>query len=545
MAKLNLSRRNFVGLAAAVGAAASVSTVPVTALAEVADSGKSPTTEVKVVRSCCRACGKNECGVLITVENGRAVKVEGDADTAFHSMGNCCAKSQASMQAAYHPDRIYHPMKRTNPKGSVDPGWQRITWEEAYTTIAEKFQELKDKYGGESLFFMGGTSRIWTQHAYAAWLQLVGSPNAVTAWEICKGPRHFATQLQSEFAYSWMATTDRPRVFVQWGTATEISNYDEACRTTVDLANTADEYISVDPRCTGLNHEADTWAHLKPGTDGALALSWANVIIKKKLYKDLFVKRWTDAPFLVVDGMESSGGELQNGIAWEPLKPMRTTLLKECDLKEGGSPYRYMVWDELAGSDDGHPLHGNDPTGHLTYFDAETGLWEGEPDEVWDQFYENPQPNLVDGVVPGRIAKESPFNPEIDPALYGEFEVVLKDGKTYKMRPAWDKWVEYLEGFTPEKAAEITGISADEIERMPLHGPLPSTLQRVMATEAFSTVLLPSMLATPSKTIAYSIFLSALRAIGTLLRVIVAPHAVFSRVPKMLSLLLCPAIIPA
>ncbi len=58
MAKLNLSRRNFVGLAAAVGAAASVSTVPVTALAEVADSGKSPTTEVKVVRSCCRACGK-------------------------------------------------------------------------------------------------------------------------------------------------------------------------------------------------------------------------------------------------------------------------------------------------------------------------------------------------------------------------------------------------------------------------------------------------------------------------------------------------------
>ena len=326
MAKLNLSRRSFVGLAAAVGAAASVTTMPMTALADADDSKKDSSAEVKVVRSCCRACGKNECGVLITVENGRAVKVEGDAETGFNSMGNCCTKSQSSMQAAYHPDRLYHPMKRTNPKGSSDPGWQRITWDEAYKTIADKFWELKNKYGGESMFFMGGTSRIWTQHAYAAWLQLVGSPNAVTAWQICKGPRHFATQLQSEFAYSWMATSDRPRVFVQWGTATEISNYDESCRSTVDIANKADHYISVDPRRSGLNHEADTWAHLRPGTDGALALSWANVIVNKKLYKDLFVKRWTDAPFLVVEGMEPSGGQLQNTIAWRELKPMRTTL---------------------------------------------------------------------------------------------------------------------------------------------------------------------------------------------------------------------------
>ena len=466
MAKLNLSRRSFVGLAAAAGAAASVAAMPMTALADADDSAKDPTAEVKVVRSCCRACGKNECGVLITVENGRAVKVEGDAETGFNSMGNCCTKSQSSMQAAYHPDRLYHPMKRTNPKGSSDPGWQRITWDEAYKTIADKFWELKNKYGGESMFFMGGTSRIWTQHAYAGWLQLVGSPNAVTAWQICKGPRHFATQLQSEFAYSWMATSDRPRVFVQWGTATEISNYDESCRSTVDIANKADHYISVDPRRTGLNHEADTWAHLRPGTDGALALSWANVIVNKKLYKDLFVKRWTDAPFLVVEGMEPSGGALQNTIAWRELKPMRTTLLKECDLKEGGSPYRYMVWDELAGTDEAHPLHKNDASGHLTYFDAETGLWENEPDEVWDQFYESPQPNILEGLVQGRIAKESPFNPEIDPALYGEYDVVLADGKSYKMRPVWDKWTEYLENFTPEKAAEITGVAAEDIDAM-------------------------------------------------------------------------------
>ena len=235
MAKTLLTRRSFTKLAAVVGAAAGFSAAPRQALAETSQPA-SATPEVKVVRSCCRACGKNECGVYVTVENGRAVKVEGDADTAFHSMGNCCSKSQSSIQAAYHPDRLYHPMKRTNPKGEADPGWVRITWDEAYATIAEKFAELEERYGGECMFFMGGTSRIWTQHAYAAWGQLVNSPNALTAWQICKGPRHMATEMQSEFAYSWMATTDRPRVFVQWGTATEISNYDESCRTTVDIA---------------------------------------------------------------------------------------------------------------------------------------------------------------------------------------------------------------------------------------------------------------------------------------------------------------------
>ena len=462
-----ITRRSFVQLAAATGAALGLAgAASGTALAQSDGAAAAGAAEVKRVRSCCRACGKNECGVYVYVQNGRAVKVEGDADTAFHSMGNSCSKSQASMQAAYHPDRNYYPMKRTNPKGDADPGWTRITWDEAYNTIAAKFQELKDQYGGECMFFMGGTSRIWTQHAYAAWLQLVGSPNAVTAWQICKGPRHYATQLQSEFAYSWMATTDRPRVFVQWGTATEISNYDESCRATVDIATTADTYISIDPRRTNLNHEADVWAHLTPGTDGALGLAWAQVIIENNLYKDLFVKRWTTAPFLIAPDMEPSGADLENAIAWEPQLPMRTRIVKECDLVEGGNPMRYMVWDELAGTDEAHPLHSNDATGHLTYFDASTGLWEGEPDEVWDQFYENPQPNLPELTVPGRIAEDSPFNPEIDPALYGQFETVLADGKTYTMRPAWDIWVEYLQDFTPEKVADICGLPADFIRDM-------------------------------------------------------------------------------
>ena len=170
MALASITRRSFTKMAAVAAAACGLSATPTKALAETDKDAASKAGEVTKVRSCCRACGKNECGVYVVVQDGRAIRVEGDADTAFHSMGNSCAKSQASMQAAYHPDRNYYPMKRTNPKGSSDPGWQRITWDEAYKTIAKKFKELQKKYGGESMFFMGGTSRIWTQHAYGSWL---------------------------------------------------------------------------------------------------------------------------------------------------------------------------------------------------------------------------------------------------------------------------------------------------------------------------------------------------------------------------------------
>ena len=181
------------------------------------------------------------------------------------------------------------------------------------------------------MFFMGGTSRIWTQHAYGSWLQLVGSPNAVTAWQICKGPRHVGTSLQSNRAYSWNATVDRAPVLVVWGGGAELSNYDDSCRTMVDAAAKAEKFIIVDPRMTNLGKEADIWLPLRPGTDAAMALGWLNVIVNNKLYDEMWVKRWTDLPYLVVEDMEATetaAGSRFNG------DPLKTKLLKESDIVE-------------------------------------------------------------------------------------------------------------------------------------------------------------------------------------------------------------------
>ena len=483
MGKLHMSRRDFVKVSVVTGAAFGISALAEPSLAVADDAVDKPVGgDIKRIRTGCRGCGKMECGVIAVVQNGRVVRMEGDP-TAFQSMGNCCTKSQAAIQAAYHPDRLHYPMKRTNDKESDDPGWVRISWDEAMTTIVSKFDELQARYGGESLFGMCGTSRVWCMFGASNGMYLWDSPNIVQAWQICKGPRHFATLMCSSFADSWMETVAHPDVYVAWGGASEMSNYDDSCRTTVDVATRSTTHICVDPRETNMGKEADFQLHLRPGTDGAMALAWTNVIIENNLYDELFTKKWTNGPFLVCEDMEPTGWTEASPIVMTPFE-LKTHLLKESDLLEDGSPKRFMVWDNLAG--------------RLTYFDSETGFWEGEEWTKPTAGKEASQENLAPGFHQGFVIDPTPFDPEIDPALFGEFEVTLKDGSTHKVQPVFQKYADRCAEYTPEVAEEITGVPADQIRAAamaygtPLHpekGYGNGGIQYMLATEHANTAI--------------------------------------------------------
>ena len=437
MANLTMGRRSFLKLSAAAGAALALSSTAsgTQALAETASEEGGGDT--RRIRSCCRACGKMECGVWVTVENGRAVRVEGDPSSK-QSRGHCCVKSQSSIQASYHPDRLRYPLKRTNPKGE-DPGWVRITWDEAWEIYGAKIKEIQEKYGKESLFVMNGTSRAWGNTGTAV-QPMLGTPNVVSAGQICKVPRMVGNMLTDFFGSYWMATTDEieNRVYVQWGTQCEYSNYDDSCRTVVEARKNAAKHILVDPRLTPLGKDADYWLAVRPGTDGALAMSWLRTVIDRELYDDLFVKRWTNSSFLVCDDIEPTGYFVEEGPS---ASTIATRLLKESDIKEGGSPKKFIVFDNLSNE--------------FTYFDSEACVWEGET-------YVKPTEGRE--ICGGFLPDPSQFNPAKDPALYGEFEVTLKDGRTSKVRPVWEHLVEAVEPYTPEHAAEITGCNAADIE---------------------------------------------------------------------------------
>ena len=133
-------------------------------------------------------------------------------------------------------------------------------------------------------------------------------------------------------------------MFLQWGTAVEYSNYDTTNRTISDVAPHATAHICVDPRVTPLSKEADIWLPLRPGTDGALALGWFNWIIENEAYDDTMVRRWSNAPFLFCDDKPwKTEGWLVEGNGGIN---MRTKLITEADIIEGGKYQRFMVWDE-------------------------------------------------------------------------------------------------------------------------------------------------------------------------------------------------------
>lgn len=445
MGKFNVSRRSFLAIAATCAAALGIAGGGSTqALAE--DPSKTGSAkEVKRIRSCCRGCGKMECGVWVTVEDGRVVKIEGD-ESAFQSRGNCCAKSQSSIQAAYHPDRLLYPPKRTNPKGE-DPGWKRISWDEALTSIAVAIKQNAEKYGSAASFTMQGTSRPTAMTAGTI-QACMGSPNTYTAFQVCKGPRYLASGLMDSEPYFWMAPSLQTRVYVQWGTECAYSNYDDSSRVVIDNATHSKKHILVDPRVTPLGKEADYWIGLRPGTDLAIAMCWFHLMEQNDLYDNLFVKRWTNAPFLVCSDMEPTGGLLYDEMGGTDI---RTHLLKQSDLSDDGEYYRFMVWDNLA----------NNGEGGLTYFDSVEGRWEGE------EIRRPSTGDTIDEVYPGMgscfLPDASQFDPLKDPALYGEFEVTFKDGSKHKVRPVWQLYAERCDEFTPEHAEEVTGVSAQTI----------------------------------------------------------------------------------
>ncbi len=102
------------------------------------------------IRTYCAQCFNN-CPVVAYVENGRFTKVTPDRAHRFYRP--LCPKGLAGPEIVYNCERLEFPIKRTAPKGANDPGWKRITWEEALDRVAEKMRQIKDRYGAEAFVF--------------------------------------------------------------------------------------------------------------------------------------------------------------------------------------------------------------------------------------------------------------------------------------------------------------------------------------------------------------------------------------------------------
>ena len=98
----------------------------------------------------CAMC-VSRCGSIAVVENGRFVALEPDPS---HPTGKAlCAKGRAAPELVYHSERLLYPLKRTRPKGDPDPGWQRISWDEALELTAARLRTIAQEHGPQSVVF--------------------------------------------------------------------------------------------------------------------------------------------------------------------------------------------------------------------------------------------------------------------------------------------------------------------------------------------------------------------------------------------------------
>ncbi|MBI4767012.1 MAG: molybdopterin-dependent oxidoreductase [Deltaproteobacteria bacterium] len=241
-----------------------------------------------VVRSHCRNC-HGGCGVLAYVKDGKIAKIAGDPDCPV-SHGTLCSKGLASTQLVYHPDRLTYPLKRKGPKGSGK--WERISWDEALETIADRILAYKKEFGAESVVFGYGTGRENEAVIYRI-ANLLGSPNVLTAGHFCYGPR-IATSILTCGTNPIVDYENHPQCLMMWGNNVVISNPDCYKGETFSVALDAGaKLIVVDPRLTRAAARADLWLQLRPGTDTALALGLARVIVNEGLYDREFVENYT------------------------------------------------------------------------------------------------------------------------------------------------------------------------------------------------------------------------------------------------------------
>src|SRR5262245_49474810 len=102
---------------------------------------------VERVHSYCVQC-QSKCAVVGVVEEGRFVRVEPDR---AHPEGGLCAVGGSGPELVYSPKRLRYPLKRTNPKTADDPGWVRVSWDEALDDVARRLRAIRDESGGEAI----------------------------------------------------------------------------------------------------------------------------------------------------------------------------------------------------------------------------------------------------------------------------------------------------------------------------------------------------------------------------------------------------------
>ncbi|MGE0231241.1 MAG: molybdopterin-dependent oxidoreductase [Flavobacteriaceae bacterium] len=246
-------------------------------------------TTTRTVPSICRNC-LAYCPIMVTVENGRPVKVTGDPEAPAFG-GYTCPKGRALPEQHNFPGRILKPLKQVS-----GGGFEEIGSAEAAAEAADRVRAIIEKYGPRSVAFYTGTGPVshpTSGMLATAWMSAVGSKMIFSAATIDKPAERTAVALHGNWiagmqgfddADTWMIIGANPVIAKSNGAP--LHNPGMRLKEAQDRGM---KLVVIDPRRTETAKRAHVHLQIIPGEDPAVLAGIIHVIIKEKLYDAAFV----------------------------------------------------------------------------------------------------------------------------------------------------------------------------------------------------------------------------------------------------------------
>src|SRR4030066_1151975 len=294
-----LSRRKFLKLTAMAGL--SVGAIGIHKQSDSAPSvqpGDASAAKGRWIPTSCLICPAR-CGIAVKVADGKAIQIKGNRSSLI-SEGQICPRGHIGLQVLYAPERILSPWKRSQPKKGkgIAPKWKPISWNQAMEEIAGKLRTLRDGFRSHQLLLLSGLNSRSNEDLLSRFAEAVGTPNLVSGDSLDRGAEKTGNWMADGHFDACAYDLDQTNYLLSFG-ADLLESTPPVARWLRKWGRlrrekpTRTKVVDVQPRYSLTASKSDEWIPIKPGTDAALAMAIAHVIIREELFDHRFIKEWT------------------------------------------------------------------------------------------------------------------------------------------------------------------------------------------------------------------------------------------------------------